>query len=77
MWIISFHFMMVSTTILTHNFEHVHSSLLCPGQLHLELDKATYERCGLVGKVIPDHGRKHVKSRYGKVPVNFSCLYFD
>ncbi|TID21546.1 Ribonuclease P protein subunit p40 [Venturia nashicola] len=34
------------------------------GQLRLELDKATYERCGLVGKVIPDLGRKHVKSRY-------------
>ncbi|KAE9979322.1 hypothetical protein EG328_000967 [Venturia inaequalis] len=34
------------------------------GKLRLELDKATYERCGLVGKAIPDHGRKHVKSRY-------------
>ncbi|QDS74428.1 hypothetical protein FKW77_006121 [Venturia effusa] len=37
---------------------------LLDGKLRLELDKATYERCGLVGKAIPDHGRKHVKSRY-------------
>jgi ribonuclease P/MRP protein subunit RPP40 len=35
-------------------------------KLRLELDRATYERCGLVGKVMSDHGRKHDKSRYGK-----------
>ena len=36
------------------------------GILRLELDKATYERCGLQGAAIPDKGRKHVKSRFGK-----------
>ncbi|KAI9670528.1 MAG: hypothetical protein M1831_005748 [Alyxoria varia] len=34
------------------------------GVLRLELDKATYERAGLVGKPIPDGGRKHIKSRF-------------
>ncbi|KAF2430528.1 hypothetical protein EJ08DRAFT_697272 [Tothia fuscella] len=34
------------------------------GQLRLELDKATYERCGLVGKIMTDQGRTHIKSRY-------------
>ena len=36
------------------------------GSLHLELDRATYERCGLPGSPISDLGRKHVKSRYGE-----------
>ncbi|KAG8625628.1 hypothetical protein KVT40_006029 [Elsinoe batatas] len=34
------------------------------GVLHLELDKATYERAGLVGKPIATPGRKHFKARY-------------
>ncbi|OCL01504.1 hypothetical protein AOQ84DRAFT_306556 [Glonium stellatum] len=37
---------------------------LYEGVLKLELDRPTYERCGLVGKPIPDGGRKHAKSRY-------------
>ncbi|KAJ8602918.1 hypothetical protein MRB53_042302 [Persea americana] len=34
------------------------------GILRLAIDKATFESLGLEGKAIPDHGRKHVKSRY-------------
>ncbi|KAF2667625.1 hypothetical protein BT63DRAFT_441234 [Microthyrium microscopicum] len=34
------------------------------GILRLELDKPTYERCGLTGRAIPSLGRKHIKSRY-------------
>ncbi|OCK74639.1 hypothetical protein K432DRAFT_310335 [Lepidopterella palustris CBS 459.81] len=34
------------------------------GVLKLELDRPTYERCGLVGKPIEDGGRKHKKARY-------------
>ncbi|KAF2137531.1 uncharacterized protein K452DRAFT_321764 [Aplosporella prunicola CBS 121167] len=34
------------------------------GILRLDLDKATYERCGLVGKPAPHGGRKHTKARY-------------
>ncbi|KAK5121545.1 hypothetical protein LTR16_004319 [Cryomyces antarcticus] len=49
-----------------HGVDHVFS--LCEGVLRLELDKATYERAGLVGSAIPDGGRKHVKTRYGKPP---------
>ena len=37
------------------------------GILKLELDRPTYERCGLVGKPIPDGGRKHAKARYGQL----------
>lgn len=37
------------------------------GILRLELDKATYERAGLVGKTIHGGGRKHVKERFGSV----------
>jgi len=32
--------------------------------LRLDIDKATYERCGLVGAGAPHPGRKHVKSRF-------------
>lgn len=35
------------------------------GQLRLELAKEKYERSGLVGKPMPDGGRKYVKTRYG------------
>ncbi|KAF2223057.1 ribonuclease P 40kDa subunit-domain-containing protein [Elsinoe ampelina] len=34
------------------------------GILHLELDKPTYERAGLVGQPIATPGRKHSKARY-------------
>ena len=36
------------------------------GVLRLELPKEVYERAGLVGKPIPDGGRKHMKNRFGK-----------
>jgi ribonuclease P/MRP protein subunit RPP40 len=32
--------------------------------LRLDIDKATYERCGLVGVAAPGSGRKHTKSRF-------------
>lgn len=38
---------------------------LIDGILRLEVDKATFERLGLEGKVIPTPGRKHGKVRYG------------
>lgn len=37
---------------------------LCDGTLRLELDRPTYERCGLQGTPIEDGGRKHQKSRW-------------
>ncbi|KAF2808428.1 uncharacterized protein BDZ99DRAFT_371552, partial [Mytilinidion resinicola] len=37
---------------------------LYEGILKLELDRPTYERCGLVGKPIEDGGKKHKKARY-------------
>lgn len=36
------------------------------GLLRLEMSKALYERSGLNGKPIPDGGRKHLKTRYGR-----------
>ncbi|KAK3681518.1 hypothetical protein LTR37_020881 [Vermiconidia calcicola] len=42
--------------------DHVFS--LSEGVLRLEVDKATFERMGLDGSVIPSEGRKHVKARY-------------
>lgn len=39
---------------------------LLEGILRLELDKATYERCGLEGRPMASAGRKHVKQRYCK-----------
>jgi ribonuclease P/MRP protein subunit RPP40 len=38
--------------------------LLQNSVLRLDIDKATYERCGLVGVVASHPGRKHVKSRF-------------
>jgi len=38
---------------------------LSQGVLRLDLDKATYERCGLVGKPVSSPGRKHVTTRFG------------
>ena len=34
------------------------------GTLHMELDRATYERCGLQGLPIEDGGKKHQKQRW-------------
>ena len=39
---------------------------LSEGVLRLEVNKVTYERMGLEGKVIPGEGRKHVKARFGR-----------
>lgn len=36
------------------------------GILRLEVSKALYERSGLNGKSMPDGGRKHLKTRYGR-----------
>jgi ribonucleases P/MRP protein subunit RPP40 len=38
---------------------------LYEGVLRLELDRPTYERCGLQGTPIEDGGRKHQKARWG------------
>jgi ribonuclease P/MRP protein subunit RPP40 len=38
---------------------------LYEGVLRLELDRPTYERCGLQGKPIEDGGKKHKKARWG------------
>jgi ribonuclease P/MRP protein subunit RPP40 len=38
---------------------------LYEGTLRLELDRPTYERCGLQGKPIEDGGKKHQKNRWG------------
>jgi ribonuclease P/MRP protein subunit RPP40 len=37
---------------------------LYEGVLRLELDRPTYERCGLQGKAVEDGGRKHQKQRW-------------
>ncbi|KAL1599505.1 hypothetical protein SLS60_007308 [Paraconiothyrium brasiliense] len=37
---------------------------LYDGKLRLELDRQTYERCGLQGKPIEDGGKKHQKNRW-------------
>ncbi|KAF2189543.1 hypothetical protein K469DRAFT_561972 [Zopfia rhizophila CBS 207.26] len=37
---------------------------LYEGVLRLELDRPTYERCGLQGRPIEDGGRKHRRARY-------------
>jgi hypothetical protein len=51
---------------------------LYEGVLRLELDRPTYERCGLQGSPIEDGGKKHQKARWGmspfKVPVHASFL---
>jgi ribonuclease P/MRP protein subunit RPP40 len=38
---------------------------LYEGVLRLELDRPTYERCGLQGNPIEDGGKKHQKARWG------------
>ncbi|KAF2002816.1 hypothetical protein P154DRAFT_461731 [Amniculicola lignicola CBS 123094] len=37
---------------------------LYKGQLRIELDRATYERCGIQGKPIENGGKKHQKARW-------------
>jgi ribonuclease P/MRP protein subunit RPP40 len=44
--------------LVDHHFELVN------GVLKMELDRATYERCGLHGSPIEDGGRKHQKARW-------------
>ena len=44
-----------------------HGFSLSEGVLRLEVDKATFERMGLDGSIIPSEGRKHVKARYCKL----------
>jgi ribonuclease P/MRP protein subunit RPP40 len=39
---------------------------LSEGILRIEVDKPTYERLGLEGKVVGGEGRKHIKARFGK-----------
>jgi ribonuclease P/MRP protein subunit RPP40 len=43
---------------------------LLEGVLKLELDKPTYERCGLEGKPLASAGRKHVKQRFRMPLIN-------
>jgi ribonuclease P/MRP protein subunit RPP40 len=48
---------------------------LYEGVLRLELDRPTYERCGLQGSPIEDGGKKHQKARWGMSLFQFcSCL---
>jgi ribonuclease P/MRP protein subunit RPP40 len=44
---------------------------LYEGVLRLELDRPTYERCGLQGSPIEDGGKKHQKARWGMSPFQF------
>lgn len=37
---------------------------LCDGILRMELDRPTYEKCGLQGKPIEDGGKKHKRARW-------------
>ena len=45
---------------------------LYEGVLRLELDRPTYERCGLQGNPIEDGGKKHQKARWG-MSARVSC----
>jgi ribonuclease P/MRP protein subunit RPP40 len=38
---------------------------LYDGVLRIELDRPTYEKCGLQGNPIEDGGKKHQKARWG------------
>lgn len=40
---------------------------LSDGLLRLEVDRPTYQRMGLEGKPIRGEGRKHTKTRFGKI----------
>ena len=42
-----------------------------PGVLKIDLDRATYERCGLAGKAVAGFGKKHSNSRFG---ISFSLF---
>jgi len=43
---------------------------LSDGILRIEVDKPTYEKLGLEGKVVGGEGRKHIKARFGKFKLN-------
>jgi ribonuclease P/MRP protein subunit RPP40 len=47
---------------------------LSQGMLRLDLDNATYERCGLVGKSIAGSGRKHAAPRFGVFIPEYASL---
>ncbi|KAF2198656.1 hypothetical protein GQ43DRAFT_443139, partial [Delitschia confertaspora ATCC 74209] len=46
------------------NIDDSHIFSLRAGILRIELDRATYERCGLQGRPIEDGGKKHKKARF-------------
>jgi len=47
------------------------------GILRLELDRPTYEKCGLQGKSIEDGGKKHQKARWGAWPFSTAIMHGD
>lgn len=47
---------------------------LYEGVLRLELDRPTYERCGLQGNPIEDGGKKHQKARWSTSPCGYSFI---
>lgn len=49
---------------------------LCEGILRLEVDKPTFEKLGLEGKVVAGEGRKHVKARFGQLDSSFLSFFF-
>jgi ribonuclease P/MRP protein subunit RPP40 len=52
-------------TMLSEGREFVDNRFdLRDGKLRMELDRATYERCGLQGTPIEDGGKKHQKARW-------------
>jgi ribonuclease P/MRP protein subunit RPP40 len=54
-----------NVTMLSEGRELVDNRLeLRDGKLKMELDRATYERCGLQGTPIEDGGKKHQKARW-------------
>lgn len=54
-----------NVTMLSEGRELVDNRFeLRDGKLKLELDRATYERCGLQGTSIEDGGKKHQKARW-------------
>lgn len=50
---------------------------LSDGVLRLEVDKPTFEKMGLEGKVIGSEGKKHVKARFGKSMPLHSFNYYS
>jgi ribonuclease P/MRP protein subunit RPP40 len=54
-----------------------HTFALADGILRVEVDKATFERTGLEGKLVSSEGRKHVKARYGLSTQDLAYIYHD